>query len=101
MNNIFQVSQRELRLAIAKANRALDPSDNGDAITADELQRAADELQKTVESVVSAGLPKSNPLVVKTTNLSTVLGDITTKVSPTSDLHGVYLFDGSRIKTSR
>ena len=71
----------KLQLAIAKANRALDPSDNGDAMTADELQSTADELQKTVESVVSAGLPRSNPLVKKATKLSTDLRNMSTEVS--------------------
>ena len=66
-------------MAIAKANQTLDPSGNGNAITADVLQRAADELQKTVESVVSAGLPKSHPLVMEATKLGKGLRDKGTK----------------------
>ena len=56
-----------------KANRALDASDNGDGITADELKMAANELQETVESVVLAGLAESHPLVVTATALGTSL----------------------------
>ena len=79
-------------MAIAKANQALDPSDNGDAMTAgelqrdaDKLQRAADELQKTIESVVSAGLSKSHPVVIEATKLGKSLRDkgIKMKVSAT------------------
>ena len=65
MKSDFQCSERKLKVAIAKANKVLDPSGNKNAITADELQSAADELQKTMESVVSAGLSKSHPLVAK------------------------------------
>ena len=51
--------------AIAEANRALDQGENGDGMTADELEVAADELKKTVESVVSAGLAKLHPLAIE------------------------------------
>ena len=72
---LFQGLESNLELAMGKANKALDASDNGDAITADELELAADELQKTVESVVFDGLGKSHPLVVKATELDTSLWD--------------------------
>ena len=55
--------------AIQKANQVLDASANGDAIPADVLQRAADELHKTVESVASAGLSPSHPLAKEATQL--------------------------------
>ena len=54
---------------IKNAKQALDPSDNGDATTADDLESLADELQKAVESVVSAGLSKLYPLVAESTDL--------------------------------
>ena len=80
MNNIFQVLERKLDLVVAKANHVLDPSDSGDAITADELQSTADELQKTVKSVVSAGYPKSHPRVRQATTLGKALRDKCIKV---------------------
>ena len=60
----------KVNLAIAKANRALDPSDKGNQLTANELESAADELWKTVKS---AGLAESHPLVVTATDLGTSL----------------------------
>ena len=75
-----------LQAATTKANQVFDPSDNADAITADELQSAADELQKTVESVVSDGLQESHPFVKKATKLSTNLGNIRTKVGAVQNL---------------
>ena len=62
---IFQGLESSLESVIKKAKQALNPSDNGDATTTDDLESLADELQKTVESVVSAGLSKSHPLVAK------------------------------------
>lgn len=54
--------------AIVEANKALDPSDNSDPLTADKLESKAYELQKIVESVVSAGLWDAHPLVVEAGN---------------------------------
>ena len=64
-----------LKLVIAEANRVLIPSDKFDAVTTDELQSAADDLQMTIESVVSAGLSKSHPLVKEAAQLDTLLWD--------------------------
>ena len=58
-----------------KAKEALDASHNSDGITAEELKSAADDLHKTVESVVPAGLAASHPLVAKATKLGTSLRD--------------------------
>ena len=73
MMNTFQALESKLQLAIANANQVLDSSDKADGVTADELQSAADELQKTIESVVSGGLPKAHPLVIEATNLGNSL----------------------------
>ena len=62
-----------------KANKELDASDNGDGITAEELRRAANELKKTVQSVKSAGLPKSHPVVIKATKLDKSIREKATK----------------------
>ena len=59
--------------AIKTAKQVLDARASGDATTADELESAADELHKTIESVVSAGLAKSHPLVVEATELDNLL----------------------------
>ena len=58
---------------IAEAAQALDASASGDGTTAEELERAADELQETVESVVPAGLAESHSLVVTASELGTSL----------------------------
>ena len=84
----FQSLESSLESAMEKANQALDPSANGVAITADELKSAADELQKTIESVASAGLAKSHPLVVKATELGQSLRDMATKTM-VSAVHAV------------
>ena len=62
-----------MQSAIAKAKKALTLSYNGDGITADELESAADELRKIVQSVVSGGLSKSHPLVSEATKVDTLL----------------------------
>ena len=72
---LFQAFENSLGSAIKKAKQVLDPSTNGDVITADELASAADELHETIESVVSAGLAKSHPLVVEATELDKSLRD--------------------------
>ena len=74
-----------------KANQALDPSDKANGLTAAEVETAADELQKTVESVRSAGLSTSHPLVAsaaKASELSKSLRDKGTKIK-VSALHVV------------
>ena len=72
-----------MKSAITEANQALDLSDNGDGITADELESAADWLHKSMESVVSGGLVTSHPLVAEATKVYISLcGRVTkTKVS--------------------
>ena len=74
-------SLREKRLGSAMeiAKEALDASDNGDGITADELRRAADKLKSVVKSVKSAGLPKSHPVVIKATKLDKSIREKATK----------------------
>ena len=69
MSVSFQEMESLLGSAIQKANQVLDASANGDAIPADVLQRAADELHKTVESVASAGLGESHPLAQEAAQL--------------------------------
>ena len=71
--------ERRLISAIQKAKQVLDASDNGDAIPVDVLQRAADKLKQTVESVVYAGLAKSHALVVKAIKLGKSLRNKATK----------------------
>ena len=78
-------------MAIAEANQVLNSSDNADGSTADELQRASAKLQKAVESVRSAGLSISHPLVAsaaKASELSKSLHDKGTKIK-VSALHVV------------
>ena len=72
-----------MQSAIAEAKQALDLSDNGDGITADELESAADELQKNLESAVSGGLWRAHTLVAEATKVYISLcGRVTkTKVS--------------------
>ena len=72
--------QRDLQAAIAKANNALIPSDDGDRANAHELQRAAAELKATTASVMTAGLSKSEPVVAEANELHATLCDISAKV---------------------
>ena len=65
--------------AIAQANNTIIPSD-GDRANADELQRAAAELKATTESVMTAGLSKSEPVVAEANKLHATLRDIRAKV---------------------
>ena len=88
---LFQALQSSLESIIENAKQALDPSDNGDVTTADELESLADKLQKTVESVVSAGLSKSHPLVAKATDLHKALRDKVTEAK-VSAVHMVSIF---------
>ena len=72
-----------MKSAIAEAKPLLDSSASGNGMTSDELERAADDVHEAMESVVSAGLGKSHPLVKKATELEKTLRD-----------------DGSKIKVS-
>ena len=72
--------QGEVKSAIAEANRVLKSSDKADGSTADKLQRASVKLQKAVESVRSAGLSTSHPLVKGATQLGKSLRDKVTKI---------------------
>ena len=58
------------------ANQALDPSDKGDRLTAAQLEMAAYEL----DSMASASLGKSHPLVAKATQLGKSLLDKATEI---------------------
>ena len=69
-----------MKSAIAEAKQVLKSSDKADGSTADKLERAADDLQKAVESVKSAGLSKSHPLVKGATQLDKPLRDKSTKI---------------------
>ena len=83
-----------MKSAIAKANQALIPRSNGDQITADELKSAAAKLQKTIKSVVSGGLTKSNTVVVEAKKLGTTFGEIRTKVSSVHKQVGLFVYKG-------
>ena len=76
-SNPFQALDNSLK----SANQALVLSDNGDGITADELESAADELQKSMESVVSGGLARSFSLVAEATKVDKSLRDMVTKTT--------------------
>ena len=66
--------------AIAKANNVLTPSGDGDRANADEVQSAAAELKTTTESVMTAGLSKSEPVIAEANELHATLCDISAKV---------------------
>ena len=70
-----------MQSAIAKAKQALNLSDNGDGITADELESAADWLRKNMDSLASVGLAKSHPLVAEATKVYKSLHDRLTKTT--------------------
>ena len=76
---LFQALESSLDSTIAKANQALDLSDNGGKITAAELESTVDALQKSIESVVSGGLVRSQPLVAEATKVHKSLRDMATK----------------------
>ena len=92
MSVSFQDMESLLGSAIQKANQVLDASANGDAIPADVLQRAADELHKTVESVASAGLGKSHPLAQEAAQLRKSLRNKGSRIK-VSALHVVRMFE--------
>ena len=70
-----------MRSAIVHAKRTLVPSDNGDRISIIKLQNTAFQLQESIRSVVSAGLPKSNLLIEKANQFDQNLHDMGSKVS--------------------
>ena len=80
-----------MKSAIATAKRVLDPSGKADRITADKIQSAADELQKTIAPLVSARLPESNQLVVEASGLKSTLLEIKTKVRSAVVLNDICL----------
>ena len=63
------------------------PSGDGDRANADEVQSAAAELKTTTESVMTAGLSKSEPVVAEANELHATLRDISAKVRL---LHALY-----------
>ena len=77
---LFQALESRLGSAIQKANQVVDASANSDVMTSAELERAADDVHATMESVVSAGLGKSHPLVKKATELKRSLRDEGSKI---------------------
>ena len=85
---LFQALEDRVKSAIAQARQAFDASDNGDGTTGDELERAADDLQKTIGSVRSAGLSKSHSLVKQAAQLDKPLRNKSTKIK-VSALHVV------------
>ena len=84
----FEGWESSLGSAIEEANQVLDARASGNGITADELESAANDLQKTVKSVVSDGLAESHPRVVKATELHKSLCDMATEMT-VSALHVV------------
>ena len=64
-----------MKLAIAEAKLLLDASASANRMTSDELQRAADDVHEAMESVVSAGLGESHPLVKEASQLKKSLRD--------------------------
>ena len=67
--------------AIQKVNQVVDASANSDVMTfSNELERAADDVHAAMESVVSAGLGKSHPLVKEATALEKSIHDNGSKI---------------------
>ena len=58
----------------------LNRSDKGDAMTADELEGAADELHKTIESLVCGGFGRFHSLVAEATELKGLLREVANKM---------------------
>ena len=69
-----------MKSAIAEAKPLLDSSASGNGMTSDELERAADDVHATMESVVSGGLGKSHPLVKEATALEKSIRDNGSKI---------------------
>ena len=85
---LCQALEGKVKSAIAEAKQVLISSDKADGSTADKLQRASVKLQKAVESVRSAGLSTSHPLVKAASQLGKPLRDKGTKIK-VSALHVV------------
>ena len=85
--------------AIQKANQVLGASASGSGVTADELESAADELHKTIESAVSAGLEKSHALVAEATELEKSLRDEGSKLR-VGEFHVASMLECTRKRTS-
>ena len=90
---MIQAMESKLILVIAKVNQALDPSDNADAITADKLQSAADELQNSKKLAREAGLGDSNPHVKEATTLGKALHDKRIKLIEVIAVYVVSVFE--------
>ena len=86
--------QNALPRAIAKAKHALIPSGDGNRANADELQKAATELKTTIESVMTAGLSRSEPVVAEATKFHSTLCDIIAKVRLLHALRFVAIMHG-------
>ena len=76
---LCQALERKVKLAIAEAKPLLDASASGNGMTCNQLERAADELKATIESVLSAGLGESHSLVKEATQLDKTLRNKVTK----------------------
>ena len=85
---LCQALERKVKSAIAEANQVLDSHNKGDRLTAAQLEMAAYEL----DSVASAGLGKSHPLVAKATQLGKSLRDKATEIK-VSAMHVVWIFE--------
>ena len=77
---LFQALESSLGSVIQKANQVVDASANSDVMTSDKLESTADNVHATIESVVSAGLGKSHPLVKKAAELEKSLRDDGSKI---------------------
>ena len=89
---LFQALESSLGSAIQKANQVVDASANSDVMTSDERESAADNLHATIESVVSAGLGKSHPLVKKAAELEKSLRDDGSKIKVSAAAHVVSIY---------
>ena len=76
---LFQALESSLKSAFVEAIETLDLINNGDKITADELQSVADALRNILESVVSGGLARSHPLIAEATKANKSFRDMVTK----------------------
>ena len=72
--------KENMELAIAEAIAVLNLINNEDEITTGELESAADALRKIVESVVSGGLARSDPLIAEATKVDELLREMVAKI---------------------
>ena len=89
---LFQALESSLGSAIQKANQVVDASANSDVMTSDKLESTADNVHATIESVVSAGLGKSHPLVKKAAELEKSLRDDGSKIKVSAAAHVVSIY---------